>query len=94
MMTMNRVEGTNSRGLTLYTLSTCIWCRKTKALLKELDVGYEYVDLDLLEEGDKTKALEELKTFNPKCSFPSLVFDKSECIVGFDEPKIRKALKV
>jgi glutaredoxin-like protein NrdH len=91
---MNHVEGTNRRSLTLYTLSTCIWCKKTKALLKELDVGYEYVDLDLLEGGDKTEALEELRMFNPKCSFPSLVFDKSQCVVGFNEPKIREALKL
>jgi glutaredoxin len=93
-MEMNFVEGSHKRDLKLYTLSTCIWCKKTKTLLKELDIGYEYVDLDLLEGQKRQEALDELRVFNPQCSFPSLVIGNSECIVGFNEPKIREALKL
>ena len=76
----------------LFTLSTCIWCKRTKALLKDLNVDYEYVDVDLLRGEEKEKALAELKQFNPWYSFPSLVVN-SACIVGFDEVKIKEALK-
>ena len=76
----------------LFTLSTCIWCKKTKALLKDLDVAYEYVDVDLLQAEEKEKALAELKRFNPLCSFPSLVVNDSTCIIGYDEQKIKEAL--
>jgi glutaredoxin-like protein NrdH len=93
-MEMTYVEGSHKRDLKLYTLSTCIWCKKTKTLLKELDVGYEYVDLDLLEGQKRQEALDELRIFNPQCSFPSLVFSHTECIVGFNEPKIKEALKL
>jgi glutaredoxin len=90
---MNRVEGDDRGRIKLFTLSTCIWCKKTKALLKELGVGYEYVDLDLLTGVQREEALEELKRFNPGCSFPSLVIDDNRCIVGFKEEEIREAMR-
>jgi glutaredoxin-like protein NrdH len=93
-MKMTHVEGTHKRDLRLYTLSTCIWCKKTKALLKDLDIGYEYMDLDLLDGQNRQEALDALREFNPQCSFPSLVFNNADCIVGFDEQKIKEALKL
>ncbi len=90
---MNHIEGTDRGRVRLFTLSTCIWCKKTKALLKELDVRYEYVDVDTLDGADRERALEELKRYNPQCSFPSLVLSDGACIVGFKETEIREALK-
>jgi len=92
-MQMNQIDGKNRGEVTLFTLSTCIWCKKTKALLQEMAVAYRFVDVDLLEGAEKEKALEELKRFNPLCSFPSLVVNDTTCIVGFDETKIKEALK-
>jgi glutaredoxin len=92
-MEMNRIEGKDRGDVALFTLSTCIWCKKTKALLQEMAVSYRFVDVDLLESAQREKALEELKRFNPLCSFPSLVVNNSTCIVGFDEKKIKEALK-
>jgi glutaredoxin-like protein NrdH len=89
----DRSEGNSSGRIKLFTLSTCIWCKKTKALLKEMDIAYDYVDVDMLDSTEKEKALEELKRFNPQCSFPSLVVDSAVCIVGFKETEIREALK-
>jgi len=91
-MEMNQIDGNNRGEITLFTLSTCIWCKKTKALLREMAVAYKFVDVDLLEGAEKEKALDELKRFNPLCSFPSLVVN-STCIIGFDETKIKEALK-
>jgi glutaredoxin len=91
-MEMNQVAGSDRGQVRLFTLSTCIWCKKTKALLKDLDVAYQYVDVDLLEGAEREKALEELKRYNPLCSFPSLVVGSGPCIIGYDEQKIREAL--
>jgi glutaredoxin-like protein NrdH len=91
-MGMNHVEGKSGRQLILYTLSTCIWCKKTKELLHELNVGYDHVEVDLLDPEEKDKTIEEIKKFNPRCSFPSLVIDGKDCIVGFDEQKIKEAV--
>jgi glutaredoxin len=86
---MERVEGSDRGAVRLFTLSTCVWCKKTKALLKEMDVGYEYVDVDLLEGDERTKVMEELKAVNPRCSFPSLVVN-GQCLVGYDELRIKE----
>ncbi len=75
----------------LYTLSTCIHCRKLKEFLKRLKISYDFVDVDLLQ-GDERKAMvEEIKKLNPSCTFPTALIG-NEVIVGFDEIKIKKAL--
>jgi glutaredoxin len=91
-MEMNRIEGNDHGAIKLFTLSTCVWCKKTKALLRGMGVSYEYVDVDLLAGEAREKALDELKTYNPNCSFPSLVVGE-QCIVGFDEGRIKEALQ-
>ncbi|MFA5794998.1 MAG: glutaredoxin family protein [Candidatus Brocadiia bacterium] len=92
-MEMKRVSGKKKGSLTLYALSTCIWCRRVKELLNSMGVEYDYVDVDLLEGEDKNKATEEIKKWNPKMSFPNLIVNNQKCIVGFDEPQIKEALK-
>ena len=89
---MTRVDGVDKGPIFLYTLSTCVWCKKTKKLLDEIGVTYQFIDIDLLPGAEKTVATEELKNLNPRCSFPTLAI-KGECIVGFDEKKIREALR-
>ena len=93
-MAMTRVDGKNKANLVLYTLSTCVWCRMMKSFLAKMDVGYDYVDIDTLEEEEKTKTLDEVKHWNPKCSFPSLVVNGEKCIIGFNEDALRTALKL
>lgn len=82
-------EGKNKGNVKLYALSTCIWCGKTKKLLSELNVGYDCVDVDLLDPEDQQTVLKEIKKYNPAGGFPTMVIDEKECIVGFDEAKIR-----
>jgi len=89
---MNHVEGREKGEVKLFALSTCVWCKKTKALLKELGVGYDYVDVDMLDSTEKAKALAEIHDWNPSCSFPTLVIGNQKCIAGFDEARIREEL--
>ena len=90
-MKINHVAGEDKGQIILYALSTCVWCRKTKQLLDQMGVKYGFVEVDLLEGEEKSKATEDLKTLNPRCSFPTLAI-KDQCVVGFDEQKIREAL--
>ncbi len=84
---------TNKKGqVKLYTLSTCIHCRKLKEFLKRINVDYDFVDVDLLQGEERKAMVEEVKKFNPGCTFPTTVIG-DEVIVGFDEIKIKKALK-
>lgn len=92
-MTINHVDGDDRGHVMLYALSTCVWCKKTKALLDELKVKFSYANVDLLSKEEKAEAMEQVRKWNPACSFPSMVINNSSCIVGFDEEKIREALK-
>ena len=76
----------------MFTLSTCGWCKKTKQLLKDMGVEYSYIDVDQLDPEDKEKVVEELKGWNPRCSFPTMVINNEKCIVGYKEAEIREAL--
>ena len=91
-MDLKHVEGNQKRDVRLYTLSTCIWCRKTKEFLKKLDVDYYYIDVDILEGSEKDDVVKEIMKFNPKCSFPTMVVDKSKAIVGYKEDEMKTAL--
>ena len=85
--------GKKDHKVMIFTLSTCGWCKKTKKLLKDLDVEYEYVDIDLVSGDEREKVREELRKHNPRMSAPTVVIDDGEnIIVGFDEEEVREAL--
>jgi len=91
-MSIIHVSGQNKGRVMLYALSTCGWCKKTKALLNELGIEYEYLDVDLLQGEEQDAAVREIEKHNPDTNFPTLVIDAQQCIVGFKEDDIRKAL--
>ena len=68
-MQMAHIRGADKGNIMLFALSTCVWCKKTKALLKELGIAYDYIDVDLLEgvEGNEVRSL--LYEHNPEGSF-------------------------
>lgn len=75
----------------LYSLSTCSHCKSTKKFLSDCTVMYDFVDVDLLEGEERKAILEDVKKFNPKCSFPTIIIG-DKVIVGFKEDEIREAL--
>lgn len=93
MKDFQRIDGKDKGKVTMYALSTCVWCKKTKKLLQEMGVNYSYIDMDQLDDEVKDKYIKELKNWNPSCSYPTLVINDRDCIVGFEEEKIREALK-
>jgi len=88
-----KVEGRDAGEFFLYALSTCIWCRKTKAFLEESGISYSYIFVDELEGEDKVAIKDEIKKWNPSCSYPTLVVNNEKCIVGFDAEAIKKEFK-
>ena len=93
-MKIEHVEGKKAGKLMLYALSTCIWCKKTKQLLTDLGVEYDYTFVDLLQGAEKDDTMKIVEKWNPECSFPTLVVNDSQCIVGFKEKEIKEALKL
>ncbi len=92
-MQTTKVEGSAKHKVFLYTLSTCGWCKKTKELLKEKGVAYEYIDLDKCSKDDQKAAVEELKTKNIPVAFPVIVINDDKVIQGFKKDDILEAIK-
>lgn len=89
---LRHVAGKESGRIVLYALSTCVWCRMTKRLLESLGVAYSYVDVDLLDSETAAAVGREISRWNPRQSYPTLVIDERECVLGYDEQKIRQAV--
>ena len=75
----------------MYTLSTCSHCKATKKFLDECEVAYEFTDVDLFQGEERAAILEDVKKFNPRCSFPTIIIG-DKVIVGFKENEIKEAL--
>jgi len=75
----------------LYALTTCGHCRNTKALLQELGVEYDCVDVDKTQGDERAAMIEEVKQYNPSCTFPTLIIN-DKVIVGFRKDEIMEAL--
>ena len=75
----------------MYTLSTCSHCKATKRFLDECRVKYEFTDVDLLQGEERKAILEDVRKFNPRCSFPTIIIG-DRIIVGFKEDEIKEAL--
>jgi glutaredoxin len=89
---MEHVNGTDKGNVVLYALSTCGWCAKTKDLLREMGVAFDYTFVDLLDGKEQDDAMNMVEKFNPAGSFPTLVINNKKAIVGFREQEIRGAL--
>jgi glutaredoxin len=87
------VEGTHTEHqVKLYAISTCIWCRKTRQFLEDNDVAFDFIYVDLLEGDEKEAVKDEVRTWNPRTSFPTLVIDEEQCIVGYKVDDIKETL--
>ena len=93
MLNFTPITGKNKGEIRLFALSTCVWCKRTKHLLDELGVAYGYLDVDLLTGIESQEAQTELKRWNPKGNFPTLVINQAKCIIGFDEDEIRAEIE-
>jgi glutaredoxin len=91
-MAVEHVNGKNKGSVMLYALSTCGWCAKTKDLLKQIGVAFDFVYVDLLEGQDQDNTMQIVEKWNPQGSFPILVINNSRCIIGFREAEIREVL--
>jgi glutaredoxin-like protein NrdH len=92
-MNVEHVPGKNIGSVMLYALSTCGWCRKTKELLNNMGIEYDYVFVDLLKGNEKDTIMQTVEKWNPGCTFPTLVINNNKCIVGYREEEIREAVE-
>jgi len=90
-----KVPGKNTRHkVLLYALSTCAWCKLTKQFLRDNNIEYEFVDVDLCSEKDRERVRRDILNRGGDLSYPTIIIDDKTLITGFRKDKIREALKV
>ncbi len=90
-----KVSGKNNKHrVFLYTLSTCAWCKLTKQFLKDNDVEYKFVDVDLCSQKNREKIRKDIENRGGEPSYPIIIIDDKVLITGFRKDKIKEALKL
>jgi len=89
------VEGTNSEhDVSIFTLSSCMWCKKCKAYLKDRKINYKYIDIDTITPDEKKQVLDFLReNYKPdRIAYPFMVCD-DKFVVGYDPNKYEELIK-
>ncbi len=78
--------------VTLYAIQNCGHCKDTKEYLRDRDIAFNTVYVDMLVGAERNDTMRLLKRINPAVSFPTLQVDE-ETIVGFKPKRIQTALQ-
>ena len=94
-MQFSKVQGKqNKHKVILYALSTCVWCKMTKQFLKDNEVEFEYIDVDLCEEEDKQEIRQHIQSKGGPLSYPTTIVDDNVLITGFRKDLLKEALGI
>jgi len=84
----------NMHKVFMYALSTCAWCKLTKNFLKDNDIEYEYVDVDLSSREDRERIRGDILKGGGRLSYPVIIIDDKILINGFRKEEIKEALGI
>ncbi|MCJ7424882.1 glutaredoxin family protein [Candidatus Bathyarchaeota archaeon] len=94
-MKIQKVQGQNNKNkVRVYALSTCAWCKMTKQFLKDNNIEYEYVDVNLCSDEDKDKIKEHILSKGGSLSYPTIIINDKTLITGFRKDKIKETLQI
>ncbi len=85
-----------SHKVKLYALSTCGFCKRALAFLKEKSIDFRYVYVDYLEKkvvGDLRDELKE-KSGQQYIAYPFLIEDDEKFLIGFNEEKYKEFFNI
>lgn len=84
----------NKHRVLVYAISTCAWCKRTKKFLKDSQIEYGYVDIDLCSREDREKIREGILSRGGRLSYPTVIVDDRVLITGFKEDELKEALEI
>jgi glutaredoxin len=76
--------------VSMFTLSTCPWCRKTKKFFTDRNIPFDYIDYDLADETEQEKILAEMSKYGGS-AFPFVKIDGS-VVIGYNPEKYSELL--
>jgi glutaredoxin-like protein NrdH len=77
----------------MYGLSTCGWCAKMKAFLEQEHPDFDLIYVDQLTGEERENALAELRKWNPATTFPTVIVDRENVVIGYQPDRVKGALK-
>jgi glutaredoxin-like protein NrdH len=94
-MQTTKVEGNNRKHkVLLYAISTCGWCRRAKNTLKEMDVEYEYIDIDLCSTEDRQQIRQDILNRGGYLAYPTIIVDNKILLTGPSREDLKEALEL
>ncbi len=94
-MPFSKVQGKNNQHkVTIYALSTCVWCKMTKQYLKDNNVEFEYLDVDLSNAEEKEQARQKILSKGGSLSYPTTIVDDQKVITGFRKDLLKETLQL
>ena len=92
-MPFSKVQGKkNEHKVVIYALSTCVWCKMTKQFLKDNDITYEFIDVDVCEPEEKEQIHQQIQSKGGTLNYPTIIVDDKKLIEGFRKDKLKEAL--
>jgi len=76
---------------TIYALSTCLWCKKSKIYFEEHKIPFVSVDYDKQAADRQREMMEEMRGAGCTGSFPFIKIG-SACVQGYDPEEFEKLL--
>lgn len=94
-MPFSKVQGKNNQHtVVVYALSTCVWCKMTKQFLKDNEIEFEYIDVDLCEPEEKEQIRQQILNKGGSLNYPTTIVDDNKVITGFRKDLLKEALVV
>src|SRR4030043_2412761 len=94
-MPFSKVQGKkNEHKVVVYALSTCVWCKMTKQFLKDNEIDFEFIDVDLCEPEEKEQIRQQIQSKGGNLNYPPTVVDDKKLITGFRKDKLNEALGI
>jgi len=78
--------------VTIYALSTCLWCRKSKKYFEDRNVPFEAVDYDKQDDAVQEKMMEEMRGAGCTGAFPFIKIGDA-CVQGYAPDEFEKLLE-
>lgn len=83
----------SEKSVELFALSTCVWCKRTRAWLDEHGVNYTLNHVDLLTGEEKEEVVARAKTFVERVAYPIVVIDGGDTVIqGFHPEQMEEVL--
>lgn len=78
----------------MYDLTTCNHCVRVHEFLKKHGIAHHDITVDHFAGKARAEVVAKLRSYNPKASFPTLVFPDGKVVIGFRESVLREAIGI